>query len=85
MTDPKTLDEWQVAVDLAKVCLLIHNARLQGLVFSGLGLNVNRALSILNRGRNRGIRPRNTETLIRDVLPSMLMDLADADEERPHD
>lgn len=67
--DPDTPEEWQAAVDGARMCLLIDSAVLYGLVETGLGINVERCEEILERGAGLGHEPRPDEVLIAEWFP----------------
>jgi hypothetical protein len=54
---PKTGVEWQDAVDAAHVLVLIHDARLYGLIAGGPNIDVQRCLLLLDAGRRRGYVP----------------------------
>lgn len=58
MKDPTTPAEWQEAVDLAEVLLLIDSARKYGLITGGPGVDADRCDRLLAEGRRRGVRPR---------------------------
>lgn len=55
--EPRTRDQWQEAVNLAEVCLLIDSGRKYGLLTGGPEVNVERCLEILRGGKARGIVP----------------------------
>ncbi len=55
--NPKTCEEWQIAVDCAEGALALDSARQYGLVTGGPGVDVERCLEILKQGRARGIVP----------------------------
>jgi hypothetical protein len=55
--EPKTREDWQLAVDAADAALSLNAARQYGLVKGGPGVNVDRCVEILNQGRRRGIIP----------------------------
>ena len=57
MKEPKTPAEWQEVVDLAEACLLIDSARQYGLITGGPDIHVDRCVTLLARGRKRGIAP----------------------------
>jgi hypothetical protein len=57
MQDPKTTDEWQQAVDAAHACLMIHDAKLYGLITGGSAINADRCIQILELGKARRIYP----------------------------
>lgn len=54
---PLTPAEWQEAVDLAEVWILVNDARLYGLIADGPPVNVRRCEEILAEGKARGFRP----------------------------
>lgn len=66
--DPKTPAEWQEAVDAAEFFLLLDSSRMYGLIEGGPQVNTRRCLSILRRGKKRGITPGVAEQLVRKFL-----------------
>ncbi len=66
--DPQTPAEWQEAVDCAQFLLLLDCAHQYGLIEGGPKVNVDRCAAILERGRERGIYPAGTETLIKRYI-----------------
>lgn len=56
--DPRTLGEWQDAVDCSHAALSLESARFYGLVTGGPEINSERCESIIRRGKVRGITPR---------------------------
>ena len=58
MKDPETKEEWQDAADAAHACLLLHDARLYGLVIGGPEVNTDRCIQILEKAKARRIYPR---------------------------
>lgn len=68
MHDPSTREEWQEAVDGARFSLLVHDARLYGLVETDLVVDVARCEEILRRGRARNARPRPDDVIIAEHL-----------------
>jgi hypothetical protein len=57
MRDPETPAEWQDAVNAAEACLLIDSARQYGLITGGPGVDVDRCVQIVDRGRAQQIVP----------------------------
>lgn len=55
--NPSTRGGWQEAVDAANFLLLVHSARLYGLISGGPQIDVERCEEILRLGRDRGIVP----------------------------
>lgn len=55
--EPNSPAEWQGAVDVAYVMLLIDSAKLYGLVSGGPEVNVERAQDIIRRGEELGVVP----------------------------
>lgn len=55
--DPQTPEEWQQAVNMASVMLLIESARQYGLVVGGPEVNADRCQQLLDKGERRGYRP----------------------------
>lgn len=49
--DPKTVAEWQEALDQAEMLLRLDACRLYGLVTGGPKVNVDRCLELLRRGK----------------------------------
>lgn len=64
MRNPRTVQEWEDAVDAAQALLLLVSARQYGLVKGGPKVNQARCEAILKEGRKKGHRPRE-ETLHR--------------------
>jgi len=62
--DPTTDAEWQEAVDLAELWLLVDSVRLYGLVAGGPDVDVARCEEILRAGADRGITPRPDAQLL---------------------
>lgn len=58
LKDPVSRAEWQEAVDLASVCLLINDARLYGLIVAEISIDTDRCREILELGRAIGVTPR---------------------------
>jgi hypothetical protein len=56
--DPKTLEQWQEAMDMAHFLLSLESARRYGLVKGGPEVNVVRCLEIIQLGREKGMEPR---------------------------
>lgn len=59
--EPETQAEWQEAVNVSKVMLLVHDARLYGLIRGGPSVDVERCQAMINGGQQRGIRPQPEE------------------------
>lgn len=57
MNDPRTIAEWQVAVDGAEALLGLDAARQYGLVTGGPKCNAARCREILDRGAKIGVKP----------------------------
>jgi hypothetical protein len=55
--DPQTPEEWQNAVDVAAAFRYIWDCRMYGLLEGGGNINVARCDELLERGRERGVRP----------------------------
>ena len=72
MRDPKTHEEWQEAVELSRFLLVLDSCRQYGLITGGPECNVARCDEVLNRGAQKGIRPRpgSTDRLLRAFLES---------------
>jgi hypothetical protein len=66
--DPKTPDEWQLAVDAAEMLLLIDSARLYGLITGGPRAKVKRCEEILRIGREHGFTPGPASKILDTVL-----------------
>jgi hypothetical protein len=56
--DPKSADEWELAVNAAEYFLSIDAARQYGLITGGPVVNTDRAVELLERGRKLGYQPR---------------------------
>lgn len=57
VTDPTTPAECQEAVDAAEGALALDAARQYGLITGGPTIDVQRCISILKRGKSRGVTP----------------------------
>lgn len=68
--DPTTPAEWQNAVDVAHVYLMIDSAKQYGLVDGGPAINVDRCEELITRGREHGIvpRPEAVEEVIGELM-----------------
>ncbi len=55
--NPKSPEEWQVAVDMAEFLLYLASARQYGLVDGGPVANIKRCEDILHEGARRGFKP----------------------------
>lgn len=69
--DPRTLTEWQDAVNGASFFLLVDSARQYGLVTGGPKINADRCDEILRRGAQRAIRPLPFEELVKIYGPEV--------------
>jgi hypothetical protein len=56
MTNPKTTAEWQEAVDVAYVMLLVDSAKQFGLI-TGPDVNISRCNMLIEQGAALGITP----------------------------
>lgn len=70
MRNPETPEEWQEAVNSAKLLLLIHDCILYGLI-KGPTVNAERCEQILREGAQRGYLPLSTETLIEKAFKNV--------------
>lgn len=70
MKQPRTRDQWQEAVDLAEVYLVIDSARKYGLVRGGPAVDVDRCEQLLAGGRARGITP--AADCIERIIPQLV-------------
>lgn len=70
MKQPRTRDQWQEAVDLAEVYLVIDSARKYGLVRGGPAVDVDRCEQLLACGRARGITP--AADCIERIIPQLV-------------
>lgn len=61
MKQPETPDEWQEAVNMAELWLLVHSAVAYGLVTYDGKINPERCDEILRLGRKRGVHPQKHE------------------------
>ena len=68
--DPKTVAEWQEALDQAEMLLRLDACRCYGLITGGPTVNVDRCVEILRRGKSKGYLP--TEAGVRDQLDKLL-------------
>jgi hypothetical protein len=55
--NPRTLEEWQEAVDGAAALRMIADCKMYGLIEGGPEINVGRCDEILERGQSRGVHP----------------------------
>lgn len=55
--DPKTVAEWQEALDQAEMLLRLDACRLYGLITGGPKVNVDRCVELLKRGKAKGYLP----------------------------
>lgn len=55
--DPRTREEWQLAVDAACALRLIADCKMYGLIAGGPTIDVGRCDDILDRGKAHGIHP----------------------------
>lgn len=72
--DPTTPGEWQFAVDLAAVALLVDAARKYGLISGGIAVDVERAEEVIARGKAQGIVARPIESLLEDGVGGVEVD-----------
>ena len=57
MTDPKTREEWQKAVDMAAFYLAVDSAKKYGLTIGGGEIDARRCEELIEAGRKQGIVP----------------------------
>lgn len=62
--NPRTLAEWQEAVDGAEIMLMVESAKAYGLVEGGPAANVQRCEELLREGKRRAIYPQVTDRKI---------------------
>lgn len=62
--DPRNPEEWQEAVNAAEYLLLLDSARQYGLIVGGAKVNQDRAVEILEKGRQLGYHPLRHEQLV---------------------
>lgn len=55
--EPKTVAEWQEALDQAEMLLRLDACRLYGLITGGPKVNVDRCVELLRRGKAKGYLP----------------------------
>lgn len=55
--EPVTPQEWQLCVDAAEFFLAVDSCRQYGLLTGGPGVNVERCVGILERGKALGYKP----------------------------
>jgi hypothetical protein len=55
--NPKTPEEWQLAVNLARFYLVLEAARQYGLVEGGPEVHSGRCIQLLRQGKRRGYSP----------------------------
>jgi hypothetical protein len=66
--EPRSPEQWQLAVDSARTVLLIDSAQKYGLVEGGPKVRQARAIDLLERGESLGFHPRDDQTLIAEYL-----------------
>jgi hypothetical protein len=66
--DPQTAAEWQEAVDAAEVYLSLDSCQQYGLITGAPAVNIERALELLERGRERGITPAPFDDLVKRFI-----------------
>ena len=81
MTDPRTLTEWQEAVDAAAAARAIADCIMYGLLTGGVTIDVARCDAILERGARRGVKPSKPVTQLAVELVSAIN--AEAREGKP--
>lgn len=54
--EPETAEEWQEAVDVAELYLLLDSARQYGLIEGGPPIDIKRCEELLRRGRQKGFQ-----------------------------
>lgn len=57
MSDPKTPEQWQQAVDLAAAARVLADCKMYGLIEGGPVIDVARCDEILDVGARLGVRP----------------------------
>lgn len=69
IVDPQTPEDWQTAVNLAEVLLLVDSARQYGLITGGPAIHADRCAALLEAARSRGIVPEAAavDTLVRKL------------------
>ena len=65
--DPRSRAEWQLAADGAHTLLCIDSAKQYGLIEGGPVINVERCEVILERAKIRGITPKFSDALLREL------------------
>ena len=74
--EPTTREEWQQAVDVAQFLLLLDSARQYGLIEGGPKVNLERAVTLIEKGKRRGVTPAPHDELIRRfIVPAGLEDI----------
>lgn len=66
--DPRTPEEWQIAVDAAEMFTMLESAKAFGLIAGGPVVDMSRCEQILERGAALGFRPDVTEEKLRDFV-----------------
>jgi hypothetical protein len=74
MRQPETPEQWQEAVNLARLWELVHGAHLYGLVKGGPEIDPERCCEILERGREQGIVP--DEAVVEGHIQALARDAA---------
>lgn len=66
--DPRTHGEWQEAVNLAELALLLDSCRLYGLIKTEMRPNLDRCELILKRGAEKGFKPLPADKLVKAYI-----------------
>lgn len=80
--DPRTLQEWQYAADLADLALCVDAARQFGLITGGLVVNVQRCEEIIERAATRLIAPQPPPELLSVFVDALCTPSNPGDTER---
>jgi hypothetical protein len=72
MRNPRTPDEWQLAVDGAKFYLGVDAARQYGLITGGPKVNAERCQRLLELGKRKGYTPAPLGLLVDKFLGALI-------------
>lgn len=67
---PSSGEEWQVAVDAAKFCLMVESCQQYGLIRAEVKVNRERCEQVLRDGAERGYEPAPPDLLMEKFLPA---------------
>jgi hypothetical protein len=87
VNNPESLEDWQLAVDMASGYLALEASRQYALVTGGHEVNLERCLELLEEGRRQGLKPRSDAAswLICHLIAEQDHDADRANHPRPTD